>query len=544
MRSAFTLANKTGDPLAAAASGAMLVWYVLVAGEPLVEAQKEAEADLEFCRKLGFAGLLDHGVMRASYIRNLRGLTPHFGSLDDDRFEERRLESFFATQPHLRMLECEYWIRKLQVRFMAGDYVAAMDASIRASGLLWAASVLILRAEYDFYSALTRAVACDSQPASERPAHLGALAAHGRRLDACARACPENFDDRAALVAAEIARLEGRDPEAMHLYEQAIRSARDNEFIHNEALALEVAGRFYAARGLNRIASTYIRDARNAFRQWGAEGKVRQLEAQCPYLTEERSSSDPKQTMLASVEQLDLSAVLKVSQAVQGETDLEKLIATVMRLAVEHAGAERGLLILPHADSHRIEAEARSSHERVTVDLRQATIGTGDVPSSVLQYVLRTREQVLIQDASTSKEFADDEYLRRHHARSMVCIPLIKQARLIGIIYLENRLTSGAFTAARMSLLEVLASDAAISLENARLYRDLQEREADLHEAQRLSRTGSWKLDLASGAVRVSPEVLRIFAFNPMRIRRVRTSGSTGFTTKTAVALVSTSNDA
>jgi len=207
------------------------------------------------------------------------------------------------------------------------------------------------------------------------------------------------------------------------------------------------------------------------------EGKVRQLEAQYPYLTDDLPSSDPKQTMLASVEQLDLSTVLKVSQAVQGEIDLEKLIAAVMRLAVEQAGAERGLRILPHADSHRIEAEARSSNERVTIDLRPTTIGTGDVPPSVFQYVLRTRERVLLQDASTSKEFAHDEYLRRHHVRSVVCIPLLKQTRLIGIIYRENRLTSGVFTPARMALLEVLASDAAISLENARLYGELQERD-------------------------------------------------------------------
>src|SRR6185295_3956324 len=120
---------------------------------------KEADAGLEFHRKLGFVALVDSLAMQAAYIRNLRGLTLHFGSLDDDRFDERRLESFFATQPHLPVLECEYWIRKLQVRFMAGDYVAALDAAIRATGLLWATPVLIVRAEYELYSALTRAAA-------------------------------------------------------------------------------------------------------------------------------------------------------------------------------------------------------------------------------------------------------------------------------------------------------------------------------------------------------------------------------------------------
>jgi PAS domain S-box-containing protein len=182
--------------------------------------------------------------------------------------------------------------------------------------------------------------------------------------------------------------------------------------------------------------------------------------------------------MMTPVEQLDLSTVLKLSQAVQGETDLEKLIAVIMRLALEHAGAERGLLIVPHGDAYRLEAEAKSSNESVLVDLRHTSIGADDLPHSVLQYVLRTRERVLLQDALAASEFAHDEYLRRHHARSVLCIPLLKQTRLVGIIYLENNLTPGAFTPARMALLEVLASDAAISLENARLYRDLQEREA------------------------------------------------------------------
>ena len=289
---------------------------------------------------------------------------------------------------------------------------------------------------------------------------------------------PQNFENRALLVAAEIARLEVRDPDAMPLYEAAIRSARDNDFVNNEALALEIAARFYADRGLKRIARTYRRDARDGYRQWGADGKVRQLEAEYPYLTDQHPSSDPTRTVLTSVEHLDLSTVLKLSQTVQGETDLDKLIAAVMRLGLEHAGAERGLLILPHGDTFRVEAAATSGHEGVTVDLQQTNIGSGDLPESVLQYVLRTRERVIVQDAAAS-EFAADEYFSQHHARSVLCIPLLKQTRLAGIIYLENNLTSRAFTPARMALLEVLASDAAISLENARLYRDLQERERE-----------------------------------------------------------------
>src|SRR5262245_12306068 len=303
------------------------------------------------------------------------------------------------------------------------------------------------------------------------------MVAHHQQLERWARHCPENFANRALLVAAEIARVEGRDRDAMLLYEQTIRSARDNGFVNNEALALEIAARFYERRGFERIARAYLRDARDAYRQWGADGKVRQLETRYSYLINGRPSPDPMRTVLTPVDHLDLSTVIKVSQAVQGETHLDPLIAAVMRLAVEHAGAERGLLILPDGDRFRIKAAANARQELVTVDLQPTGIGSEDLPQSVLQYVLRTRERVLLDDASTASEFADDDYVRQHHARSVLCMPLLKQARLAGIIYLENNLTAGAFTAARMALLEVLASDAAISLENALLYRDLQERE-------------------------------------------------------------------
>jgi formate hydrogenlyase transcriptional activator len=181
--------------------------------------------------------------------------------------------------------------------------------------------------------------------------------------------------------------------------------------------------------------------------------------------------------MLMGIDQLDLATVLKLSQAVQGETGLAALIAAIMRLSVEHSGAQRSLLIAPHRDGHRIEAEAKRSREGVTVELRQANISVDDLPQSVLQYVLRTRERVLLEDASAAGEFIEDEYLRRHRGRSVLCFALLRQTELAGVIYLENNLTPNAFTPDQIALLEVLASGAVIYLENAGPYRDLQERE-------------------------------------------------------------------
>ena len=475
----FEVSHDTGDLYWAVCSRVVLLSNLLVAGDPLVDVDREAESGLAFCKTTAFADYTDAVATQAALIRSLRGLTRRFGSLDDDQFDERRMENHFATQPHLEAAECWYWVRKLQARFLGGDYAAALEASRCARRLLSKSPGTLERAEHELYSALTHAAMFDSLSNAEGREHLEAIVAHHRQLEVWARHCPENFENRALLVAAEIARVEARDPDAARLYEQAIRSARDNGFVNNEALALEIAARFYASRGLDRVARAYLRDARYGYRQWGADGKVRELEAQHPYLRDEDPWPDPKRTGLTPVDYLDLATVLKVSQAMQGETDLEKLVAAVMRLGLEHAGAERGLLLLPHGDSYRIEAEARSGSEGVTVDLRKSGIGAGDLPESVLQYVLHTRERVLLEDAVAASEFADDEYLRRQRARSVLCLPLLKQTRLAGIVYLENNLTSGAFTPARLALLEVMASDAAISLENALLYRDLQERERE-----------------------------------------------------------------
>ena len=139
---------------------------------------------------------------------------------------------------------------------------------------------------------------------------------------------------------------------------------------------------------------------------------------------------------------------------------------------------QRGLLILTRGDEHRIEAEATTSSNTVTVGLRQASVTAADLPQSVLQYVVRTKENVLLDDASAENPFSTDEYIRQHHSRSILCLPLLKQAKLIGVLYLENNLTSHVFTPARMAVLKLLASEAAISLENTRLYSELTEREA------------------------------------------------------------------
>src|SRR5262249_45754634 len=247
-----------------------------------------------------------------------------------------------------------------------------------------------------------------------------------------------------------------------------------------EAVAYEVAARFYMARGFETIAHAYLREARYCYLRWGADGKVRQLDELYPQLREEKPLAGPTSTIGTPADHLELATVIKVSQAVSGEMVLEKLIDKIMRAAIEHAGAERGLLIFPRGDVLQIEAEAATSEINVIVHLRDASAAGAALPESLVRYVMRTQESVILDDASSQDPFSADPYIVQRRARSVLCLPLINQANLIGVLYLENNLTPNVFTPERITVLKVLASQAAISLENTRLYRDLEDREAKI----------------------------------------------------------------
>jgi len=480
LRRAFEAAIKIGDLTFAAYSCANLNSHLLAAGDPLVEVQREVEHGLAFVQKARFGFVVDLISPQLALVQTLRGLTAKVGFFDDKQLDELRLERRFASNPNLAPAEYGYCIYKLQARFMAGDYASAIEASARAQNLLGAWQTTLETASHYFYGALSRAAFYDSALPDERQEHLEALAAHHRQLEVWAVNCPENFENCAALVSAEIARIEGRILDAEHLYEQAIRSARANGFVHHEGLANELAARFYAAHGLEQIAHLYLRNARRCYLRWGADGKVRQLDESYPYLREDQPVAGPRSTIGTPIEHLDLATVLKISQAVSGEIVLENLIDALLRTAIEHAGAERGLLILPRGAELRIQAEATTGGSSVAIALRDAPISSAELPEPVVQYAARTQESVILDDASARGSFSNDEYIRRVHARSILCLPLVKQGRLIAVLYLENNLVAKVFTPARIAVLNVLVSAAAISLENSRLYRDLQEREAKI----------------------------------------------------------------
>jgi len=270
----------------------------------------------------------------------------------------------------------------------------------------------------------------------------------------------------------------------MGLYEQAIQSAREHGFVQNEGLAHEVAAGFYAARGVESVAQTYLRNARHCYLRWGALGKVRQLDQRHPELREEAAPSALSVTVSAPVEQLDVGTVVKASQAVSSEIELAKLIETLMRVSLEHAGAERGLLILLTDNEPQIAADARTGRGDIEVTLRNSAVSPGELSESVLQTAVRTRETVILDDASAQIPFSTDQYVRENHARSVLCLPLVKQTKLVGALYLENNLAPRVFTSAKLAVLKLLASQAAISLENVRLYDELRMENTERQRAE------------------------------------------------------------
>ncbi|SFT50512.1 AAA family ATPase [Paraburkholderia aspalathi] len=513
LRRAFEAANRIGDLTHGAYTCSNMNTDLLFAGAPLPEVQGEAEHGLAFAEKARFGLVIDTITTQLALIRMLRGLTLKFGCLDDAQFNELRIEQHLSSNPALKLAACWYWIRKLQARYTAGDYATALDAASKAQRLLWTSTSNFEEADFHFYAALARAARCDCAPAEERLQHLDAVAVHHRQQEIWAENCPENFENRAALVGAELARLEGRNFDAERLYEQAIHSAQANGFVHNEALANELASRFYAAHGFEKIARVYLQDACYCYMRWGADGKVRQLEEAYPYLRTEKSAPAPTSTIATTVEQLDLATVIRVSQAVSGQIVLEKLIKTLMRTAIEQAGAERGLLILPRCGEQRIAAEATTGGDTFNVQLYDDPVTATVLPESVLHYVLRTRESVILDDATAEPPFASDPYIRGQRARSILCLPLMNQAKLIGALYLENNLTTRVFAPARIAVLRLLASQAATSLENTHLYRDLEQREAKIRRLVDANIIGIFIWDFDGRVLEANDAFLRIVGY-------------------------------
>jgi PAS domain S-box-containing protein len=505
-------ATERGDLTFACYGMHQSITYLLMRNDPLDAVWRESAMALDFARAAKFHDVVDLIVSQQRFIAGMQGRDATFSAFSDERFDEAAFEEQL-TAARTPTVICLYWIRKLKARYLSGDYAEAQAAADKAKALLWTSSVQLQLLDYFYYGALTVAALYENVSADEQTGWRELLTAYREQLREWAETYPPTFADKHALVSAEIARLEGRDADALRLYEQAIHLARERGFVQNEGLAHELAAQYCLARSLEAAGYAYLRNARNCYDRWGALGKVKQLDERYPRLHEERLPSTITSTIGTPVGQLDFETVVKASQALSSEIVLDKLIEKLMRIAVEHAGAERGFLILLRGDEPRIEAAATTGHGRVEVTVRQTVIRPFDLPQSALQYVIRTRERVVVDDGSVSNLYSEDEYVRQRRPRSVLCLPIVKQTKLVGALYLENNLTPCAFTPDRVAVLELLASQAAISLENASLYSDLHRSEGFLAQGQNISHTGSFGWNVLTVEIYWSDETFRIFEY-------------------------------
>jgi signal transduction histidine kinase len=298
---------------------------------------------------------------------------------------------------------------------------------------------------------------------------------------------PMNFQHKYELIEAEKARVLGNNWQAIELYDQAIAGAKEHKYLHEEALANELAAKFYLSFNKEKIAKTYLIDAYYCYANWGARAKIESLETTYPHLLEpiinqtktkltagEVSTLISKPSLTGVSALLDLETVTKASLAIASEIHIDKLLYTLMQVISENVAANKSALILQKEGNLILVAQCMNEHECKfsTTPINDSQ----DLPSSIINYVANMQEYLLISDATNDQDFANDSYIIQHQSKSILCNPILNKGQLIGILYLENNLTVGAFTIDRLRILNLLSSQAAISLENAQLYSNLEEK--------------------------------------------------------------------
>ena len=396
---------------------------------------------------------------------------------------------------------------------------------------------------FHFYESLALLADAHQKPFFARQRILFKVAANQKKLQQWAVHAPMNHQHHWHLVEAERLRVSGKADEAQNDYNLAIDHARENGFIHEEALASELSCRYHLQRQQNRLAAYYLRQSLQLYDRWGATAKSAQLRAAFPTLLltaaplETRRTADSKTSYRGSsgaqtVEPFDLAAVTQSSQAISSEIVFDKLITTLLKIVIEHSGAQKALLILNHSEQLRIEAQGFAG-QAIAVTVNSIPLdGQADVPlpQSMIQYVSRTLKSQVIDDAQRENSFSRDPYLQKEQPLSVLCEPIIRQGKLMGILYLENNLTAGAFTAARLQLLRLLSSQAAISIENANVYRLLEQKVKERTQKLQASLLAEEQLnvELQASSVRLEAAHAQLRDANRLLQQRADTDGLTG----------------
>jgi predicted ATPase/signal transduction histidine kinase len=442
-------------------------------GAELARVHASVDACEAFLRRSGVPGMQDAAIIYGQTLRALQGRTRQPPRFDDDGFDEKA----WLASPHLTAMNRYLYAQlRLLVAYVLGDVDEALRMSDAALPHAPYVKGFFRTVEHHHVTSLALVARAAAVPGTRAEA-LERIAAYQRQLEAWAEDCPENFRHKHHLVAAEVARLEGRSLEAMTLYERAIDGAHAEGFLQDEAMAHELAGRFYSTLGRGRFAALHLRTALEAYARWGAWAKVSLLEEEFPDLKPVggRAWSEPVPAPVRATAPgatLDLLSLLKASETLLGEVVRDRLLEKLMAVCLEAAGATRGALVLDEAGALTVRAQGTVS-EPVSLEPLGLEAAV-DVPSSVVEHAWRTGATLVLSDAAHQGRFVNDACVKRRAVKSALAVPIQRQAKTVGVLYLENDLATRAFTPERVGVLRALSSQMAISLENSQLFEQLK----------------------------------------------------------------------
>jgi predicted ATPase/serine phosphatase RsbU (regulator of sigma subunit) len=414
-------------------------------------------------------------------VKALAGLTENPGSLDGEGFSEAAFAEKASAIPIHRIY---FNVIRQQVAFYAGEMERSL---VFYEGATPITPGMFFGTEHVLYRALARVGQLADAAGEARAAGLEELRKDEATVRRWAEASPFNHAHRLALLSAEIAALEGDQGRAMDLYDQAIKQARETGFAYHEALANELCAKFHLARQRTTVARAYMQEAVYAYQQWGGRAKARQLAERYPALvagTESGAAAGlgasalPGATTHTSTTDssrgLDLVTAVRATQALAGELELGSLLQRLMRIMVENAGAQKGILVLNHGGQLRVEALITVAPDQIKLRVDEPVEQSSELAASVVQYVARSKEALVLADAAAEPRFARDPYIARQRPKSLLCLAMLHQGRLVGVLYLENNAATNAFSVERVELLQFVAAQAAVAVENATLYGELR----------------------------------------------------------------------
>jgi len=421
-------------------------------------------------------------------------------------------------------------LNKLILCYLFYDYNTASKNAILAKKALGSALGLYASSVFYFYRSLNRLAMLPEVSRAKKKKALKKLAYSQKKLKNWAHHAPANHLHKFYLVEAEKAKVLDQPDKAMGYYTKAIQGARENEFLQEEALANELAGKFYLAQEQGLVAKTYFQEAFYLYTKWGAEAKVKHLEKTYPQLLSKKTEKPRSITTLSKTEStaglstaghgaLDLISVMKASHAISGEIILPELLRKMVIIVIENGGAEKGILLLEKEGQWLIEAEGFADTDNITV-LQSAPVEPKNdndemiIPSAILHYVARTKEIVVIDDGITDIRFASDPYITKYQPRSLLCQPIIYQGRITCILYLENNLATGAFTPDRVEVLQHIASQAAISIENAKLFASSQKTEKKYHDIVENAVEGMFQVSTNNRFISANTAMAKILGYD------------------------------